>query len=96
MIDFGAPGPDRGERGKYLLLPPGYDGPVPEGGFFVARSRTTRVLVPGRSFMENNDPKTHGQFQQTKPEMMDFAGAITPRPRFAILDGATRSRSKCT
>ena len=57
IIDFGAPGPDRGEGGKYLLLPPGYDGPLPEGGFFVARSRTMRVLVLGRSFMENNDPK---------------------------------------
>jgi hypothetical protein len=57
VIDFGAPGPDRGEGGKYLVLPPGYDGPVPEGGFYVARSRTTRVLVLGRSFMENDDPK---------------------------------------
>ena len=36
VIDFGAPGPDRGEGGKYLVLPPGYDGPVPEGGFFSA------------------------------------------------------------
>ena len=57
VIDFGLPGPDRGEGGKYLILPPGYDGPLPEGGFFVARSRTTRVLLMGRSFMENNDPK---------------------------------------
>ena len=57
VIDFGAPGPDRGEGGKYLLLPPGYDGPMPEGGFYVARSRTTRVLVLGRSFLENDDPK---------------------------------------
>src|SRR5277367_5801712 len=57
VIDFGAPGPDRGEGGKYLLLPPGYDGPLPEGGFYIARSRTTRVLVLGRSFMENDDPK---------------------------------------
>ena len=57
IIDFGAPGPDRGEGGKYLVLPPDYDGPLPEGGFFVARSRTTRVLVLGRSFMENSDPK---------------------------------------
>ena len=30
VIDFGLPGPDRGMGGKYLLLPPGYDGPVPE------------------------------------------------------------------
>jgi hypothetical protein len=57
VIDFGAPGPDRGEGGKYLLLPPGYDGPVPEGGFYVAHPRTTRVLMLGRSFMQNNDPK---------------------------------------
>jgi hypothetical protein len=57
VIDFGLPGPDRGEGGKYLILPPGYDGPLPEGGFYIARSRTTRVLLLGRSFMENNDPK---------------------------------------
>jgi hypothetical protein len=57
VTDFGAPGPDRGEGGKYLILPPGYDGPLPEGGFYVSRSRTTRVLLMGRSFMENNDPK---------------------------------------
>jgi hypothetical protein len=57
VIDFDAPGPDRGVGGKDLLLPPGYDGPLPEGGFFVARSRTTRVLLLGRSFMENDDPK---------------------------------------
>jgi len=57
VIDFGAPGPDRGEGGKYLILPPDYDGPLPEGGFYIARSRTTRVFILGRMFMENNDPK---------------------------------------
>jgi hypothetical protein len=57
VIDFGAPGPDRGAGGKYLLLPRDYDGPLPEGGFFVARSRTTRVLILGRSFMEKGDPQ---------------------------------------
>ena len=58
VTDVGAPGPDRGTGGKYLILPPGYDGPVPEGGFFVARSRTTRVILLGRMFLENkSDPK---------------------------------------
>lgn len=56
VIDFGVPGPDRGAGGKYLILPPGYDGPAPEGGFYVARSRTTRVLILGRMFMENDNP----------------------------------------
>ncbi len=56
VIDFGAPGPDRGAGGKYLILPPGYDGPVPEGGFYVARSKTNRVMILGRMFMENDNP----------------------------------------
>jgi hypothetical protein len=58
VIDFGAPGPDRGEGGKYLILPPGYHGPRPEGGFYVARSKTDRVLILGRMFIEGQkDPK---------------------------------------
>ena len=40
VIDIGLPGPDRGEGGKYLIVPPGFDGPLPEGGFFVARAKT--------------------------------------------------------
>jgi hypothetical protein len=57
IIDIGFPGPDRGEGGKYLILPPGYDGPLPQGGFFIAKSRTNRVLYAARSFLVNNDPK---------------------------------------
>jgi hypothetical protein len=57
VIDFGRPGPDRGLGGKYLLLPPGYAGPLPEGGFFVAHAKTNRVIILGREFIVNNDPK---------------------------------------
>src|SRR5271167_3534318 len=57
VIDFGLPGPDRGAGGKYLLAPPGYAGDLPDSGFHVARSRTTRVLLVGRNFLEDNNPK---------------------------------------
>jgi hypothetical protein len=57
IIDVGFPGPDRGEGGRYLLLPPGYDGPVPDGGFYVARSKTTRVIYAARAFLTDNDPR---------------------------------------
>ena len=57
IIDIGFPGPDRGEGGKYLLVPPGYDGPLPDGGFFIAQSKTNRVLYAARSFLVDNDPK---------------------------------------
>ena len=39
VIDIGIAGPDGGKGGKYLLLPPGYNGDVPEG-YFVAQSPT--------------------------------------------------------
>ena len=56
IIDFGMPGPDRGAGGRFVLVPPGYDGPLPEGGFYVARSRTNRALMLGRSFLQDDDP----------------------------------------
>lgn len=57
VSDIGASGPDRGLGGKYLILPPGYDCMLPEGGFFAARAETTHVLWVGRIFLENNNPK---------------------------------------
>ncbi len=56
IIDFGLPGPDRGEGGRFLLIPPGYDGTLPDSGYHVGHSRTTRVLLLGRSFMTDDDP----------------------------------------
>jgi hypothetical protein len=57
VTDFGLPGPDRGEGGKYLLVGPGYDGELPQGGFYIAHSRTNKVAVLGRSFMQDSDPE---------------------------------------
>jgi hypothetical protein len=58
VIDAGASGPDRGQGGKYLIVPPGYSGELPEGGFYVARSRTYLHWLFGRMFITNkSDPK---------------------------------------
>jgi hypothetical protein len=57
IIDAGAPGPDRGAGGKYLIVPPGYDGPLPDGGYYIGHSRTVHATYFGRSFLQNNDPK---------------------------------------
>ncbi len=56
IIDFGLPGPDRGEGGRFLLVPPGYDGPLPDSGYHVGHSRTSRALLLGRSFLTDDDP----------------------------------------
>jgi hypothetical protein len=56
IVDFGLPGPDRGEGGRFLLVPPGYDGALPDSGYHVRYSRTTKALLIGRSFLSDNDP----------------------------------------
>jgi hypothetical protein len=56
VTDVGVTGPDKGAGGKYLLLPPGYTGEVPDG-YFVARSRTFGNLLFFRTFLKDGDPK---------------------------------------
>lgn len=56
VIDFGRPGPDRGEGGRFLFVSDDYDGPLPDSGFHVARVQTSRVVLLGRSFLQDNDP----------------------------------------
>lgn len=44
VTDMGIAGPDRGQGGKYLFLPPGYDGDVPDG-YYVCRTPTFTNFV---------------------------------------------------
>ena len=41
IIDVGGPGPDRGRGGKYLIVGPDYDGPLPKGGYTSPTPRRT-------------------------------------------------------
>ena len=52
--DVGLPGPDKGQGGKYLVLPPDYSGNIPTG-YFTYRARTYGVFVFWRGFFQ--DPK---------------------------------------
>jgi hypothetical protein len=56
VVDIGFTGPDKGEGGKYLILPPGYEGDVPEG-YFVVEAPTFSLWAPWRSFVVDGDPK---------------------------------------
>jgi hypothetical protein len=42
--DIGVTGPDRGKGGKYLVLPAGYDGAVPDG-YFLLKPRTNKNFL---------------------------------------------------
>jgi hypothetical protein len=56
VVDLGITGPDQGQGGKYLLLPPGYTGQIPDG-YFVVRPLTFSFLAMWRTFLVNGDPK---------------------------------------
>lgn len=56
IMDMGLPGPDAGEGGKHLLLPPGHAGEVP-AGYYVGRATSYRVIAGMRSLPPGGDVK---------------------------------------
>jgi hypothetical protein len=51
MTDLGMAGPDKGKGGKFLVLPPGYEGEVPDG-YFVVPSNTYGVWLFMRGYLD--------------------------------------------
>jgi hypothetical protein len=82
VADLGMVGPDKGNGGKYLFLPPGYQGNPPDG-YFVAKPRTYKVWIGLRGFSANGDNgpavkafkdhwKVYSQAQAANPPAMKF------------------------
>src|SRR5882757_10451083 len=53
--DIGFTGPDKGKGGKYLLLPPGYNGNIP-AGYFIVKCRTYGHVMFFRTFLKDGNP----------------------------------------
>ncbi len=91
VIDMGAPGPDAGKGGKYLILPPGYKGPIPKdkrngGEYYVAQSTSYVNWVPLRGFLKDGKPdaaakmfrdgvKVYSLAKKDNPPKMEFISA---------------------
>ena len=57
ITDLGAPGPHEGNGGLNLILPPKYDGEIPEG-YTVHQSDTMQIIVLARSFVIDGDKES--------------------------------------
>lgn len=57
VADMGIPGPDAGNGGKHLLLPPNYKGTVPTSGYHVWKSSSDNLTVGVRSLPVGGDVK---------------------------------------
>jgi hypothetical protein len=88
VVDVGITGPDKGEGGKYLFLPPDYNGAVPDG-YIVVRPPTFSNWVPWRSFLVNGDPKPGVDLVKrfTKIYPLSSAGSQPPPLNFVDLSG---------
>jgi len=87
VTDVGRVGPDRGAGGRYLLLPPGHEGPVPDD-HVVLRSRTYGNCIFFRGFMKDGDlrPAVEATKQHYRVYPLDGA-ADAPAVRFVDVSG---------
>ena len=85
--DVGVLGPDKGQGGKYLVLPPGYQDEIPDG-YFVVRSVTFECMLLYRHFAVNGDfePALENYRKFAKVYLLSQAGN-PPGNEFVNLSG---------
>ena len=78
VADMGNAGPDMGQGGKFLFLPPGYKGDVPKEGYFVHTSPTYGNWLVLRGFLVNGDPKPAAESIKQKLKIYPLSQAANP------------------
>jgi hypothetical protein len=85
--DVGNAGPDRGKGGRFILLPPGYTGEVPEG-YFVMRSKTYGNPFLWRGFVVNGSTQPAVEATKKFVKVYLLAQAKNPPPmKFINISG---------
>jgi hypothetical protein len=80
VTDLGLAGPDKGKGGKFLFLPPGYKGEVPEG-YFVFRSPTYGNWYLSRGFLIDGSPKGRVDIIKKHTRIYPLSQAANPPPQ---------------
>jgi len=94
IIDMGPPGPHRGQGGKFLILPPGYDeasieGLVPQGVYTVAQSRSYAVWLLLRGFLKDGKPDYSSQLFRNGIKIYPLSTAVN-QPEMEFINGTGR------
>lgn len=88
LADVGLPGPDAGNGGTFLLLPPGYDGEVPSSGFYTLRAQMNNHNLLVRGIIVDNDVPDAVQ-RVRKVKVYPWAERDDPTPnKFVSISGA--------
>ena len=101
VIDMGAPGPDKGKGGKYLILPPDYEGDLegPIGGkeqvvngekYFVAKSNSYVTMVALRGFLVDGKPDAAAKMWRDSLKVYPLAQKDNP-PKMEFISASRKS-----
>ena len=87
VTDVGIVGPDHGKGGRYLFLPPGYKGEIPQG-YFVVKPETFGNIVFWRGFKVKGktEPAVENMHKNTRIYLLSQA-ANPPKQNFVNLSG---------
>jgi hypothetical protein len=83
---MGGPGPDRGQGGKYLILPPDHTGDVPDGYFTVTSPSYTNWLIL-RGFLVDGEPDAAAAMFRDGLRVYPLASADDP-PAMEFISGS--------
>jgi hypothetical protein len=92
VIDMGKPGPDRGEGGKYLILPPDFKGEMPKdkkdgGEYFVAQSTSYVNWIALRGFLADGKPDAAAKMFKEGLKIYPLSQAGNP-PKMEFVSGS--------
>jgi len=88
VTDVGLTGPDKGNGGKYLFVPPGYTGELPSSGYFIAKSPTYSNLIFYRAFVKGGDVAAAVKGIKASARIYPLSAAGNPPPQtFVDLSG---------
>ncbi|MES2126355.1 MAG: DUF1214 domain-containing protein [Pseudomonadota bacterium] len=85
LESLGPAGPDQGKGGKYLMLPPGYELPVPDG-YIAVRSDTFRISLAARPIHGPKGSDAEAVEYGRTLRIYPLAEAANPAPN-RIVDG---------
>jgi hypothetical protein len=89
VVDMGAPGPDKGKGGKYLILPPGYKDKAPSG-YFVAQSPSYVNWLVLRGFLVDGKPDAASKNFKDGLKVYPLARAKNP-PAMQFINGSEKA-----
>jgi len=89
VVDMGGPGPDKGQGGKYLIVPAGYKGVLPASGYFVAQSPSYVNWLILRGFLVDGKPDTSSKTFRNGVKVYPLSKAGNP-PKTEFINGSKK------